>query len=285
MNPSIELRGSDVDLVESALAFLRSYGRQRWFLYLHMMDVHQYVYDSDSALFGTTYSDIYDNSIRRADGLIGVILEELRKQKLRQRTMIVLISDHGEAFYEHGHEGHARDLYGETIRTPFLIGLPFRLEEGLVVESSSQNVDVWPTILDLLGMPALTVADGRSLLPDVLAETEVPEDGRILVAHLDRTWGKRDLAPRPIVSITMSPYRLIYPDPGNLLDHVELYDLESDPLERHDLANIQTGMVDELSRHAERYLEDQSAPWGDEERVELDDLHLRQLRALGYVIE
>jgi len=59
--PTGGVTGTDQDIVNSAIEFLRSHEDERWFLYLHLMDVHQYVYDEDTALFGTSYSDIYDN--------------------------------------------------------------------------------------------------------------------------------------------------------------------------------------------------------------------------------
>src|SRR5262249_40410502 len=110
-NPSLGQEGSDNELIVSALEFLRSYRGERFLLYLHLMDVHQYVYDEESALFGTTYSDIYDNAIRRTDRHIGALVDALESLGLRDRTIVVVASDHGEAFGEHGGEGHAKDLY------------------------------------------------------------------------------------------------------------------------------------------------------------------------------
>jgi arylsulfatase A-like enzyme len=63
-NPTVSVVGSDTDIVDMAMEFLRIHGDDRWFLYLHMMDVHEYVYDEQSAVFGATNTDIYDNSIR-----------------------------------------------------------------------------------------------------------------------------------------------------------------------------------------------------------------------------
>ncbi len=70
-DPNVSLIGDDADILNSALEFLRNHGHERWFLYLHMMDVHQYTYSEDAALFGTSYSDSYDNSIRWVDSLLG----------------------------------------------------------------------------------------------------------------------------------------------------------------------------------------------------------------------
>ena len=62
-NPTLSERSTDEAAVKSALEFLRVRGGERWFLYLHLMDLHEYIYDQESARFGSDYSDIYDNSI------------------------------------------------------------------------------------------------------------------------------------------------------------------------------------------------------------------------------
>jgi len=168
-NPTMKTGGTDEDVVQTAIEYLRVNGDERWFLYLHLMDVHEYTYDEQSALFGGTYSDVYDNAIRRVDGLLDALFEFLDESGLAQKTVIVMTSDHGEAFRERGVEGHARRVYKETTEVPFIVGLPFRLDPGIVVTKRSQNVDIWPTILDLLGLPVPEGSDGRSLLPEVLA--------------------------------------------------------------------------------------------------------------------
>ena len=76
---------------------------------------------------------------------------------------------YGEAFGDHGSEGHARDIYGEVTTTPFILSFPFRLEPGLVVDSRTANVDLWQTVLELTGMPPLEETDGRPRLPEIVA--------------------------------------------------------------------------------------------------------------------
>jgi len=125
--PTVGVAGTDWDIMQSARDFLLTHDEEKFLLYLHLMDVHQYVYDEDTALFGTTYSDIYDNSIRWVDRLLGVLVEDLNRRGLRDKTLIVVASDHGEAFGEHGREGHARDVYSEVVTTPLIISFPFRL--------------------------------------------------------------------------------------------------------------------------------------------------------------
>jgi arylsulfatase A-like enzyme len=285
-NPSIRLEGSDGDIFYSAREFLRQHGNERWFLYLHMMDVHQFVYDEESALFGSGYSDVYDNSIRFVDRVIGYLLAELDERGLRDRTLVVVASDHGEAFGEHGREGHARDIYGEVTEVPFIVSPPFRLDPGIVVETPSANVDIWPTLLDLLDLPPLEDPDGRSFLPEILAAADGASDRGAETsrfAYLDLTWGRTNREPHPLVSVSSGPYRFFHQPTQP--ESSELYDHDADPTEQHDIAAEQPEIAARLREEAEAHLESDPAPWGDASVVELDDMMLNQLRALGYKIE
>ncbi len=283
--PTVGVGGTDQDIVNSALELLRTHGQERWFLYLHLMDVHQYVYDEQTALFGTSYSDIYDNSIRWVDRVLASLIRALDLRGLREKTLIVVVADHGEAFGEHGREGHARDVYGEVTTTPFILSLPFRLEAGLVVETPTENVDIWPTLLDLLGLPALEGTDGRSRLPEILAAARgepAPPRDRPRFAHIDQTWGRGAQPPRPMVAVSEGPYRLVRrAQAGN----GELYDLTSDPLEQREIGAEQPEVLGRLLALAEAYLERPPAPWQTAPDVELGEAELEQLRALGYVVE
>jgi arylsulfatase A-like enzyme len=286
-NPAARLPGSDLDVVRSAEEFLRTLSRdERWFLYLHLMDVHQYVSDLESARFGTSgYIDFYDNSIHWTDRVMAELTRVLTERDLLKRTLIVIVSDHGEAFLEHGSEGHAKNLYGEVTETPFILSLPFSLEPGWVVDTPSQNVDVWPTLFDLLGLPQPDESDGRSLLPDILAAASgahPPPDERPRISHLDRHWGRTEQAPSPTMAVTLGQYRGI--TSGAKAETFELYDLVNDPGESRNLAEREPEKSAELMSKLSKYRDESTSLWITPE-VELDDMQLNQLRALGYKID
>jgi arylsulfatase A-like enzyme len=286
-NPNLTLAGTDADTLDSAREFLRAHGEERWFLYLHMMDVHQYVYSEDTALFGTNYSDSYDNSIRWVDNLLGYLLLELAQRGLLERTLIVFSSDHGEAFGEHDGEGHARNVYGEVTTTPLIIAPPFRFEPGITVEARSENVDLWPTVLELVGLPPLDDADGKSLVPQIAAAAQGasgPDVDGMAFAELDLTWGRNRARPAPMVAVNQGRWRLIYR--ARAPRRSELYDTWEDPLEQRDLSGEQPELVEALEESARAYLQSDPPPWGEETpTVEIDELQMNQLRALGYGVQ
>lgn len=285
------LLGTDEDLTSAAVEFLNAYGHKRFFLYLHYMDVHQYAYDEASAKFGTSYSDVYDNSIAWVDRNIGSLMQALQERDLQRKTVIVVGSDHGEGFREHGFEGHAKMLYREVAEVPFIISLPFLLTPGIVVPEVVANVDIWPTVLDLLGLPALEGVDGQSLMPLVhaAARGETAPYDRPVYAQIDRSWGRPTNEADPLVSVTRGTLRAMQPTSPDKAGKAELYDHASDPWEKRNLAvadeNGDTKLPPELAQLVTDYLAMPPVAWGSPKEVELDEMELNQLRALGYVIK
>ncbi|MDE0884157.1 MAG: sulfatase [Myxococcota bacterium] len=274
--------GTDIDLVFTAKEFLRSNINDRWFLYLHFMDVHQYISTEETAIFGTTYSDIYDNSILWTDSQFGEVLVELYRLGLGKRTLIVVVSDHGEAFGEHGAEGHARDLHPEVTRTPFIVSFPFRLSQAGVVRSQSENVDVWPTVLDMLGLPDLEDPDGVSQVPILVGQEQEPRPD-LGFAQLDRNWGQLEESESPLVALRKGNLRLVHDVENPERD--QLYDIDTDPGERRNIYENRQPAVEAMMGEVKKHLS-QSPLWkGGSDSVEIDEMQMRQLRALGYSIE
>jgi arylsulfatase A-like enzyme len=285
-NPTLSVKGTDESAVEAAVEFLRVGARGRWFLYLHLMDIHEYLYDEESALFGSSYSDIYDNSIRWTDGVIETLLAFLSELDHLENTLIVITSDHGEAFQERGHEGHGRVLYRESTEIPFLLSFPFRLEPGIVGGGRTRNVDVWPTVLDLLGLELPEGTDGRSLLPDILASGrgEAPtQAGETAIAHLDQTWGRRGFDPLPTVAVAEDTFRYVRSQGIGGVTIEQLFDASDDPDELRDRAADDPETLARLRAIADTHLAAEPT-WGDPPTREIDELELNLLRALGYAI-
>jgi arylsulfatase A-like enzyme len=279
------LKGTDLDATEAAIEFLRVNAGSRFFLYVHYMDVHQYLYEQNFAEFGTAYKDAYDNALKWTDYNVAMLVSALDELGLFEKTILVIGSDHGEAFFEHGKEGHAQDVYAEVSNVPFIVSLPFRLDQPVVVEQRVRNVDLWPTILDLLGAEPMQDAEGISLVPLIEAAARgTAPNGSVppgAIAHLDRTWGRAETDPMPMVGLDEEGLRLIYND--TTPDAAELYDTVADPGEQKNIADERPAERDALVAKARAYLA--TEPMVDAGDVKLDAMQLDQLRALGYVLE
>jgi arylsulfatase A-like enzyme len=279
-----QLPGTDQDVTQAAIEFLKRNGSAKFLLYTHYMDVHQYAYDEAAAAlgFGASLSDSYDASIHWVDSNLYALFAALDELDLLKKTLIVVAADHGEAFREHGGEGHARDLYLESTTVPLIFVLPFRLEEPLVVEPVVRNVDVWPTILDLAGLPPLPVTDGVSLVPviEAAAKQETSATPKSL-AYIDQNWGFVEREPAPLFALRDDGKRLLFRPQRP--DAMEIYDLASDPGEKRNLRATPPEWAEPFKAEIQSQLE-QPVPWGEPTEVELDDMQKGQLRALGYVV-
>jgi len=286
-NPTVSDKGSDQGVIEAAQEFLRVSGHDRWFLYLHLMDLHEYIYSAETAVFGGRYKDIYDNSILWTDETLGYLIETLADLGLLDKTLIVLSSDHGEAFLERGSEGHAREVYRETTEVPFVISFPFRLDPGIVVETRTQNVDVWPTILDIVGAEPLEGVDGRSRLPEILASAKSNSEAAdtIAISDLDQNWARRGMEPLPTIAVIDGPFRYVRTHVANGKKvREELFDDRDDPLEMNDRLADEPEVGERLSAVADDYYTKEPS-WGEAPTREISELELNLLKALGYKIE
>ncbi len=95
-------------------------------------------------------SSLYDEKVSRADAWIGVFLSEYENIDVANKTIFIITSDHGEELYEHGRVDHGHSLYDELIRIPLIISTP-DLNSKVVIDELVSSVDIFPTIMSLIG--------------------------------------------------------------------------------------------------------------------------------------
>ena len=143
-----------------------------WFLWLHYFDPHdEYMqHPGISALFESpaprepkqVYGDAYEGEIRYTDQHVGRVLDALRDDGFTKNTVVVVVADHGEEFDDHGAFRHGHTLYHELVHVPLIVKAPRTPPRR--VQDVVRQVDVLPTIVDLVGLPVPQGA-GRSLVP------------------------------------------------------------------------------------------------------------------------
>jgi arylsulfatase A-like enzyme len=183
----------------------------------------------------------YDGSIRYTLEQVANVLALLRA-RVYEGALVVLTSTHGQELFEHGGFGHGHSLHREVLHVPLYIKLPGQREAQLV-ETPVSLLDVYPTILDALGLPAPPV-DGRSLLPLLRGE---PAQERVFL--LQQSDG-RGTSARGIVD---GRYKLIDVEKGydGARDQRLLYDVLLDPGEARDVSEQGPEIVERLSRQLE----------------------------------
>ncbi len=213
--------------------------------------------------------DLYDDKIAFFDAQLGRLLAALRAGGLLDDTLLVLAADHGEEFLEHGDVKHCRNLFDTTIRTPLLLRVPGARPRA--VAEPVENLDIVPTLLDLLGAAAGGGAnaaagfEGRSLRPAA--------EGRPLPPRLQRA------AQGALRSVADGRLKLVRDVAGG---RFALYDLAHDPGERRDVASERRSDFHRLREALDAWLaRTEGRLAGD--AVRRAEEAARRLRALGYL--
>lgn len=224
----------------------------------------------------------YDSEISFVDHHIGLLLEELRNLGLENRTLVVLTSDHGESFGEHNYVGHGRRVYESILRIPLILRYPGKIPAGLRSDYPSQTIDVMPTVLSLMGIPAPKGMKGRNL-ETVLQPDLPPAEPEIyfetFAGARKKFWKIFSPPLRGIpllVGKKVGSWKYIYnPKTGR---H-ELYNLATDPLEEHNRIDEHP----EFRSLAQSCLErEEFLPLAARDQ-QIDPEDRKMLKSLGYV--
>ena len=215
---------------------------------------------------------LYDAQLRAIDEEIGALLEDLRRRGTYDDTLIVVTSDHGDAFGEHGVISHSTAPYDELIRVPWLMKLPANRFAGRVVTEQVSLVDLYPTLLDAIGVGTDDNVAGCSRWAEVRGG--VREDGacQIAISEIAESEGEA-----PTVGLRTSDWKLLASPEGELL-----FDLRLDPGELNDLSGTDASSpwLPTFRRLLQQIEVDRAAA---RDRMVIDNATLEDLRSLGYV--
>ncbi len=192
---------------------------------------------------------LYKGEAEYWDQCFGTLVRNLEEAGLLKDTVLVLTSDHGEGMFEHGRMGHAFGHYRELGDVPFVIFWPALGDGVRKVETVTSHRDIAPTVLDLLGVSVDPKVQGESVLPLVLRSA--PWTERVVSLEYGRSY-----------SIRSKRYKLIADYNGSQ----EIYDLGTDPWEKHDIKEGGSDAVRYLRDMAGFFLEYRSdwrySEWG-----------------------
>jgi arylsulfatase A-like enzyme len=232
-------------LTDAAIAELEKpeLSSKQFFFWVHYTDPHSEYVLHEGFDFGKSSRDLYDSEVAFTDHHVGRLLDKLAGSSFADRTIVIVTSDHGEAFGEHGMIRHGFELWEELVRVPLIVSVPKVPPARVTVRRSA--IDVAPTVLDLFGIE-LPPADA----PDALS-------GVSLVPDLVRAPGVEP-SPRPIfVDMPAGPYNaerqaLIEDDLKLTVSAgrpLGLYDLAADPGEKKDLLDDREKAAQALERY------------------------------------
>jgi arylsulfatase A-like enzyme len=249
-----------------------------YFVYIHYNDPHQpynrrkpwFVQDGSKPVTRVT---AYDSEIGYVDSMIEEVFDLFG---WGEGSVVILTSDHGEEFYEHGELGHGHNLYSQTVHVPLLI-YPSPSTAGRRIAVPVSTVDVLPTIREVAGLQPAEADEGVSLIASA-EEAEGPEGGRFLISHLQRRWvtGGQGYEMKSVVS---SDWKYIV-----TLPHAEeLYNLVEDPGEKVNLIEGRMDIAGPLKLYIESFEKQCTRLEQVNFEMPVDDKLLEELKSLGYV--
>ncbi len=207
----IDVTGEKVS--DKAIQWLKEHFQERFFLFLHYFDVHndfvppepwdrQFDPDYTGSFDGRDFMvndaispamdqrdlehiiALYDGEIAYTDYQLKQVFDTLETLGLKEKTLIVFTSDHGEEFFEHGEKGHRWNLYDTTLKIPLIFYFPGVIPSGKTVQSQVRIIDIFPTILDYAGIEEKGEALGeslRGLMEGTMKDMNLPALVQILV--------------------------------------------------------------------------------------------------------
>lgn len=300
-------------LVKEAMEWVDTVGDERFFAYIHTIDPHvpysapkgwkhkfadrNYDGHIKPQATGNQLADIkkgklelnakdkryleklYDEEIAYNDAMFGKLIEGLKERKLYDNTLIIVLVDHGEEFWDHGSVGHGHNLHEELVHTPLLVRYPNKVAEGRRVKHVVSAADVFPTVSDVVGLSKPKSIEGNSF-----ADTfDGIGDPHPRIAVSDFLYRKK--------AVRAGRYHWLTIGRGG-----SLFDIEKDRLETKDLIKKHA-----IARAYSRSLfgvfmgaKDKTTWWStdgttgtginlESTKAEIDDTLQKQLEALGYV--
>jgi arylsulfatase len=227
--------------------------------------------------------NLYDANLRYADWAVAEVGRLLKEAEVLETTLLVVTSDHGESFGEHGYPWHSRGIHDEATHIPLLMRLPGTRPPPRRIDAITQTVDLLPTVFDLFELPyPEEEVQGRSLLPLLAGQTDEVNECAFTWSNTPKKYMVRSRR-SSLLLIAYPKYR-------------SLYDLVSDPGQKHNSIDDHRSEADRLMeafrayalaqrKPPERFLDEAApeSPEPDEPAVELAPDLEKELRALGYL--
>jgi arylsulfatase A-like enzyme/Flp pilus assembly protein TadD len=249
-----------------------------WFLWAHYFDPHD-DYDPPGpwpAVFEAGEGDslrLYDGEIAEADRQLGRLFRAVAERDDADRTLRLVVGDHGEAFGEHGETGHGYFLYDNSILVPLILGPGFGGAPGGLRPGDVRSVDLFPTVVRRVGADLPPDLPGRPLDLDRPA---ADDDERVLYA--ETFWPSLSYGATDLRVIVRGDWKYVH------APREELYDLAADPGETDNLALVEDDVLRELRRRLDVHLEAEAAIGADPTSSRgVDEETRERLLGLGYL--
>jgi arylsulfatase A-like enzyme len=263
------LRRTANAVTDDAMAWIGHVGSRKFFAWLHFYDAHA-PYQPVEPYQSMYATRPYDAQVAFMDAQIGRLMEFLRQHGVLERTVVVVIGDHGEGLGDHRENRHGVFVYDSVIRVPLIVCTPFSGLRGRIVDDVVRSVDMLPTLLDLIGASSPAV-DGTTLVPLMTGAVRSSDLEAYAESLYPVRFGWSDLH-----ALRVGHFKVIAaPRP-------ELYDLQQDPFEDHNVFERDRAVADRMLARL-REMESAGSEWSHQSHTSIDADTAAKLASLGYV--
>jgi arylsulfatase A-like enzyme/Tfp pilus assembly protein PilF len=255
------------EVVDKALAWLEGVKARPFFLWVHVFDPH-HPYEPPEPWRQRFAQDPYDGEVAYADAQLGRLLEWIDRSGLRDSTLVVATSDHGEGLGDHGEDEHMLFVYDSTLRVPLLLRWPGVLPAGARVRGQFRSVDLLPTLLGLLDVPAPPTS-GASRAAELKQGSALP----VNESYAEALYGQLHFGYAPLHALRADGWKYVdAPRP-------ELYHVRDDSGEARNRLDDRSNVADAMRQRLRSY-DPGRAPAA---AAAVDPQAAERLAALGYV--
>jgi tetratricopeptide (TPR) repeat protein len=254
--------------------WLHQYDDQKFFIWIHFYDPH-YPYlphpEIDAKFDHSNWMKYY-GEIAFADLYVGNIIQALRSKNLLDRTLVVIVGDHGEAFGEHREYGHGIFCYEESLKVPLIFYNSRLFKKRKFIDNRVSIVDIMPTILEIYNFDIPSAIQGKSFAHLIRGK----KDNHKRLIYFESMYGKEKNNWAPLTGFIENDYKYIsLPEP-------ELYDLKNDLPENNNLFTRETKLAKNLDKKLMQFVSDYS-DLPKSSRRKLSPSDIQKLKSLGYI--
>lgn len=254
-------------VTDRTLAWLTQKSDQPFFAWVHYYDAHDPY--APPPEFRSPDRDLYDGELAFIDSQLKRIFDWLAAEKLNEKTLVIIAGDHGESFNEHGERGHTNFVYATNMHVPLIFVHPAAVPSGKRERAVVELVDLFPTVLDLFGIPHPVKVMSRSLT-GVFAGRDIPS----LQAYSESLYVFNSYGWAEQRALTTDRWKYISST------HPELYDLSVDVGETRNLVLDQPRVASDLLEALKARFD--AMPMGTAEEAEASAAAGQTLESLGY---
>jgi len=267
------------ETAKRAIRWLKGRASERpVFLWVHLYDAHA-PWTPAPPFSHLPLPSAYDQEIAADDAALGNLIAELKRLKRWDNALVAVLADHGEGLGDHGETEHGIFLYQETTRIPFVLKLPKALAKrmpGRKVPTLVSTIDLFPTLLELMGQKPAENLDGKSLAPLLAGKSEADAGLDRHGVYLETLYPKENFGWAPLFAFQTEEWKWIR------APRSELYRLAADPGEKENLIDVEAEQGATLDRRLERLQQGLPTTSANASTAVSPEVEER-LRSLGYL--